>query len=131
MSVPGLRDAPRRETNPRFRHLKSLRRESIKLWSMCQLFSSHFSLGNQSASRNYRGVGHAVNRFISAIDCRFSCSPLLSYDYRSLFEVQSTRGKVLLRKNMALSFEDTLPSGTCITGVSPGKGGSLDSNVMF
>lgn len=32
-------------------------------------------LGNQSATENYPGVGHAVDRFIDAMDRRFSCSP--------------------------------------------------------
>jgi len=32
--------------------------------------------------------------------------PLLNRDYRSLFKFRSTWGKVLLRKNIATSFED-------------------------
>ena len=34
MSVPGLRDAPRRETNQQFRPLKNLPRNSLKIWLM-------------------------------------------------------------------------------------------------
>jgi hypothetical protein len=38
---------------------------------------------------------------------------------------------VLLRKIIAPSFEDTLPLGTCIPGVSPSGGEGLDSGVIF
>jgi hypothetical protein len=36
----------------------------------------------------------------------FSCFPLLNHDYQSLFKIRSTWGKVLLRENISLSFED-------------------------
>jgi hypothetical protein len=88
------------------------------------LFSRYFSLGNQSALKNYCGVDHTVDRFVDTINCRFNYPPLLIYDYQSLFEFRSTRGKVQLRKNIALSFEDILPTGIYMPGVSPGGGGA-------
>jgi hypothetical protein len=94
------------------------------------LFYSHFSSRKPVCNENERGVGHAVDPFVDAIDRRFSCSPLLNRDCGSLFEVRSARGKVLSGKDMALSFEDTLPSGTCIPGVSPFGGGGHDGSRL-
>jgi hypothetical protein len=39
------------------------------------LFSNHFSSRKPVCNENYRGAGHAVDRFVDAIDRRFSCSP--------------------------------------------------------
>jgi hypothetical protein len=50
-SVPGSRDAPRRETNSRFRPLKSLPRKPMKIWSMCHCSTAISPPGNQSATR--------------------------------------------------------------------------------
>jgi hypothetical protein len=52
MSVPGSRDALRRETTPRFRPLKSLPRESTKLMSICPCSTAISPPGNQSATRS-------------------------------------------------------------------------------
>ena len=40
------------------------------------LFYSHFSSKKLVCNENYRGVSHAVDRFVDAIDRRFSYSPL-------------------------------------------------------
>ena len=69
------------------------------------LFYSHFSSRKLVCNENYRVVGHAVDRFVDAIDRRFSCSPLLNRDYGSPFEFRCAREKVLLRKNIAPSLE--------------------------
>jgi hypothetical protein len=39
------------------------------------LFYSHFSSRKPVCNENERGVGHAVDPFVDAIDRRFSCSP--------------------------------------------------------
>ncbi|PMD21298.1 hypothetical protein NA56DRAFT_645594 [Hyaloscypha hepaticicola] len=53
------------------------------------LFYSHFSSRKLVCNENNRGVGHAVDRFVDAIDRRCSCSPLLNRDCGSLFQVRS------------------------------------------
>jgi hypothetical protein len=72
---------------------------------MCHC-SPAISLQETSLQReNYRGLGHVVDRFVDAIDRRFSGSPLLNRDCESLFEVRSARGEALSPKNMALSLQ--------------------------
>ena len=70
------------------------------------LFYSHFSSRKPVCNENYRGVGHAVHRFVDAIDRRFTCSPLLNRDCGGLFEFRRASEKALLRKNIALSLEN-------------------------
>ena len=50
-SVPASRDAPRRETNLRFKYLKSLPHQSTNLLLICYYSSTISPLGNQSATR--------------------------------------------------------------------------------
>jgi hypothetical protein len=69
------------------------------------LFYNHFSSRKPVCNENYRGIGHAVDRFVDAIDRPLSCSPLLNRDCGSLFKVRSAGGKVLSKKNMAPSLE--------------------------
>ena len=69
------------------------------------LFSTPFSSRKPVCNKNYRGVGHAVDRFVVAIARPFSCSPLLNRDCGSLSEVRCARKKVLSRKNMTPSLE--------------------------
>ena len=69
------------------------------------LFYSYFSSRKLVRNQNFRGIGHAINRFIDTIDRRFSYSPLLNRDCGSLFKVRYARKKVLSRKNMAPSLE--------------------------
>src|SRR5215469_9397575 len=88
-SVPGWRDARRDEMNSRFRPLKSLPCKSMNIWSMCHCSTAISPPGNQSATRTYRGVGHAVDRFVDAIECRFSCSPLFNHDHLYSFRFRS------------------------------------------
>jgi len=42
---------------------------------MCHCSTAISPPGNQSAIENHPGIGHAVNRFVDAIDRLFSCSP--------------------------------------------------------
>ena len=69
------------------------------------LLYSHFSSRKSVCNENYRGVRHAVDRFVDAIDRfvdaidrHFSCSPLLNRDCGSLFEVRSARGESFIKK---------------------------------
>jgi hypothetical protein len=50
---------------------------------------------------------HVVDLFNHVTTRRFGCSPLLNRDYQSFFKIRSIWGKVLLRENIAPSFEDT------------------------
>jgi hypothetical protein len=95
------------------------------------LFYSHFSSWKPVCNENYHCAGHAVDRFVGAIDRRFRSFPLLNCVCGSLFEVRRAREKVLSRKNMTPSLEDTLPSKTCIPGVSPGRGRACRRGVMI
>jgi hypothetical protein len=58
------------------------------------LFSTYFSSRKPVCNENYSGVGHAVDRFVDAIDRRFSCSPWLNRDCGSLFEVRRAKRRV-------------------------------------
>ena len=51
MSIPVSRDAPCRETNLQFRHLKSLLRKSTKFLSVCRYSLAISALGNQYTTR--------------------------------------------------------------------------------
>jgi len=74
------------------------------------MIHSNFSTRKPVRNKNYRGVGHVVDRFVGAIARHFSCFFLLSRYCGSLFEVRNTRTKVLSRKRMNPSFEATLPT---------------------
>jgi hypothetical protein len=87
------------------------------------LFSAHFSSRKPVCNENYRDVGHAVERFVDAIDRRFSCSPLFNRDCGSLFEVRSAKAKALSRNNMAPSPEGHSDLRNMHPRVSPGGRG--------
>jgi hypothetical protein len=55
----------------------------------------------------YRGLDHAVDRFVHGTEKHFSCAPLLHHDYRPVCEFRGHSTKVPSRKNMASSFNDT------------------------
>ena len=57
--------------------------------------------------RKYYSLGYAIDRHVDGVESRFGCSPLLYYDYRPVPEFRGYGTKLLLRKNMTLSFEDT------------------------
>ena len=50
-------------------------------------------------------VGCTIDLFNHATDRGFGYTPMLNHDYKSLFKIQSTSGKVLYQKNMAPVFE--------------------------
>jgi hypothetical protein len=52
------------EKNALFRHLKSLPRESLKLWSITHCSSAISPQETSLQRENYRGFGHAVDRFV-------------------------------------------------------------------
>jgi hypothetical protein len=66
-SLPASRDAPRRETNLRFRHLESLPH------------NGKFTRDN-----------YTVDRFVDAIKRHFSYPFLFNLSYKSFFKIQST-----------------------------------------
>ena len=94
-SLPGSRDAPCREANLRFRHLKSLFRKSTKFLLIYRYSLAISALGNQYATRKLQRLIMLVDRFVDAVDRRFSCSPLLVRERQSFFEFQSTQRKDL------------------------------------
>lgn len=129
-SVPSSRDAPRRETKPRFRHLKSLHRESLKLCQCVTLLQS-FLPRKPVCIKKITAVLVMLSISLLTLLIAISAVPLLGCDHQSLFEFRKARGKVLLRKNISLSFGDILTSGTCVPGVSPNGRRGLDSDVYF
>jgi len=72
------------------------------------MIHSHFSTRKPVCNENYGGVGHAADRFVGAIACRFSCYFPLNRYCGSLFEVRNTKAKVLSRERMNPKFEDAL-----------------------
>jgi hypothetical protein len=122
-SIPVSRDAARGETISQCRHLKSPRCMSRKIQSICPYSPAIYPMETSLHRENYHDVGHAVNCFIGAINCRFDSSPLLDYDHQRIFEFRRARGKFQSRKNMCLIFKVVLTSETHIPGVSPNGGG--------
>jgi hypothetical protein len=66
------------------------------------LFYSYLSSKKPVCNKNDRGVGHAGDRFVGAIDLRFSHSRLFNGGCGSLFKVWSAKAKVLTKENMNL-----------------------------
>ena len=91
-SVPGWRDARRGEPNLWFRPLKSLLRKSIKIRSMCHC-SPAISPWETSLHREITAVLVMLSIVLLTPSIAALAVPLLSYDYRRLFEFRSTRGK--------------------------------------
>ena len=73
--------------------------------------------------RKYCGCDYAVDHIVDGVKSRFSCSHLLYHEYRPVSKFRANKTKVLLRKNIALSFEDTEQKETCVCRVYPEKGG--------
>jgi hypothetical protein len=71
------------------------------------LFFSRFSTSILVALRKYRGLGHAVDGPVDGVESRFSCSPLLYHECRPVSKFRANSTKILLRKNIVPSFEDT------------------------
>ena len=82
------------------------------------LFFSRFSTRIRCAVRKYCGSGHAIHRPVDGVESRFSCSPLLYHDYLPVFEFRGHSTKVLSRKNIAPSFEDTEHNKTYMLSLS-------------
>jgi len=92
--------------------------------------SAIFTQQTSVQREKYRGLGHVVDRSIRSVDRRFSCPPLLHHYHSRVFEFRGYDMTVPSRKNMVPSFEDTLPLGTCIPGVSPcGREGTTASRL--
>jgi hypothetical protein len=103
-SVPTSRATPRREPNLWFRSLNSLLRKFVNIKSICHCSTAIPLSWKPVHNQNYRGVGHAVNHFVDAIDRTFNRSPLLNRNYGSLLEIRSIRRKILLRTNVTPRF---------------------------
>lgn len=69
------------------------------------LLYSRFFSRTSVRDENYGSVGHAIDRFVDAIDQRFSCTSLLNRDCGSLVETRNTWEKVLIRKNIPYVLE--------------------------
>ena len=80
--VPASRDAPRRETNLQFKYLK---RPSTNLIPIYYCSPTISALGNQPTTKKITTANYTIDRFVNAIDRRFSCFPQLNRDYQSLF----------------------------------------------
>jgi len=85
------------------------------------LFFSRFSTRVRFAAKKYRGPDHAVDPPVDGVESRFSSSPLLYHNYRPVSEFRGHGTKVLLRKNIIPSFEDTGHKET-VCRVYPEKG---------
>jgi hypothetical protein len=112
------------------RHLKSLHRESLKLCQCVTLLQS-FLPRKPVCIKKITAVLVMLSISLLTLLIAISAVPLLGCDHQSLFEFRKARGKVLLRKNISLSFGDILTSGTCVPGVSPNGRRGLDSGVYF
>jgi hypothetical protein len=87
------------------------------------LFFSYFSIRIRFVGRKYRSCGHAVDPPVDGVKCLWGCSPLLHHDYQPIFEFRGHGTKVLSRKNMAPSFEDSEQKETCVPNLSGLRGG--------
>ena len=112
--VPGWRDARRRETNSRLRPLKSLRRKSMDICSMCHCSPLLSPSGKQSATRT---TAVLVMLSIAAS----AASPLLNRDCGSLFEVRSARGKAYQERIWLQALEATSDVRNMYSGSFAGR----------
>lgn len=90
-------DTRRGETNSLFRPLKI-----FLLW-VCEYMSLFPRLHRSRKpvlNENYRGAGHAIDRFVGAIHRRFSYSPLLNHEI--FFEVWRASGRKFIEKKHGL-----------------------------
>ncbi len=118
-SIPASRDTRRDGTISRFRPLNSLPVKFMKMLLICHCSNAISPPGNQSVMRTTAVLDDAVDRFVVAIDRRFSCSSLLNHEHPHFFGFRSHIMIVSLRKSVSPSSEDILHSGNCIPGVSP------------
>jgi hypothetical protein len=86
------------------------------------LFFSYFYIKIRFVVRKHRRCDHAIDRSVDGIESLFSCSPLLPYDYRPVSEFRGHGTKVLLRKNISPSFEDSEYKETCAPSLSGQRG---------
>jgi hypothetical protein len=63
-------------------------------WTL-SLFFSYFSPRKPVCNEKITAVDYAADRFIDAVDRRFSYSPLLNCDWQNIIEIRGTSGKVL------------------------------------
>lgn len=57
--------------------------------------------------RKYHDLDLAIDRLVDNVESRFSCFSLFYRKYWSIFKFQINSTKILLRKNIDLSFEVT------------------------
>jgi len=64
--------------------------------------------------RKYHDCDHAVDCFIDDVESCFNCSFLLYHDYQSVSSFQDHDTKMLLKKNISSSFENTEHKKICV-----------------
>ena len=130
-SVPGSRDARRRETISRFGPLKSLPRKFIKMWSMCHCFTAISPPENQSVTRT-----NAVLAMLPIVSLTPSIAATAALACLIATVGVSSKFGVLGRKYYQeriwlQALKATLTLGKCIPGVSPGGGGACRRGMVF
>jgi hypothetical protein len=94
------------------------------------LFFSYFSIRIQFVVRKYRSRGHAVDPPVDGVKSLWECSPLLYHDYQPVFEFRAHGTKVLLRKNMTPSFEDSEHKETSLPSLFRQRGRKTPSDFI-
>lgn len=70
------------------------------------IFSGYFSFKSHLSNKKRTPFDHAIDPSNHVTNRSSGCSPLLNRDYQSLLKMRRTWGKILLRKNIAPSFEE-------------------------
>jgi hypothetical protein len=82
------------------------------------LFFSHFFTSICFVVRKYCGCDHAVDHLVNGVKKPLLVFPLLYHDYWPVSKFQGDSTKVLLRKNMFLSFKDMECKENCMPSLS-------------
>jgi hypothetical protein len=70
------------------------------------LLFGYFSISIQFMVRKYYSCSYIINCPVGGFKSPFGCSPLLYYNHWPISKFRDPSMKLLLRKNIALSFED-------------------------
>ena len=75
-------------------------------------FYSQFSPRTPASDEGYRDVGHAVGRFVNAVNRLVSDTPLSIRELESPSKIRKARGEVRSRKIVSLSFKGRFNLGS-------------------
>jgi hypothetical protein len=75
MSIPVWREAHRAETTVIFQASQVFPYEAMKLRPTCHCYSAISPHDIRFQRKIYGGLGHAINRSVYSVECRFSCYP--------------------------------------------------------